>query len=281
MKVHVRHRAVGVVACLILLFVPAGLVFGQTGGMGLNPSRLELEIRPGQEKTTAFEIESPPSDVTVRGRLLLSVTDWDVNEDGSLSYVDPSTLTQSASSWVVFSPSAVTIASGQSHLVRVTVRAPKDAAPGVYRTALFVQERPPAAPVKKGQHLIYLRLRYVFTLYVIVPPIQKHAEIVDIHVVENGQVLYEMKNAGTGHVRPLISMSVRDTQKTEAEAVHLRHYESIVLLPGNTLKQTLPIPGLAPGEYEVNVQADFQDGSALQSVSRTIRVNRTSEDPKL
>ena len=133
-----RNRAVGVVACLILLFVRAGLAFGQTGGMGLNPSRLELEIGPGQEKTTVFEIESPPSDVTVRGRLLLSLTDWDVNEDGLLRYVDPSTLPQSASSWVVFSPSAVTIASGQSHMVRVTVRVPKDAAPGVYRSALFV-----------------------------------------------------------------------------------------------------------------------------------------------
>src|SRR5688572_32579755 len=110
MEVHM-NRAIPVATWLVLLFVSAGSVFGQTGGMGLNPSRLELEIGPGQEKTTAFEIESPPSDVTVRGRLLLSLTDWDVSEEGSLNYVDPSSLPQSASSWVVFSPSAVTIAS--------------------------------------------------------------------------------------------------------------------------------------------------------------------------
>jgi hypothetical protein len=273
------YRAAKVVAFLILIAVRVGLAFGQTGGMGLNPSRLELEVRPGQEKTTAFEIESPPSEETVRGRLLLSLTDWDVNEDGTLLYAAPSTLPQSASSWVIFSPSAVTISSGQSHMVRVTVRAPKDAVPGVYRTALFVQERPPAAPVQKGQHLVYLRLRYVFTLYVIVPPVQKSAEIVDVQLLDNKdntQLVCEMRTAGSSHVRPLISVTVRDTEQNQT--ANLRHYESIVLLPGNTLKQALPIPRLEPGEYEVLVQVDFQDGSALQSVSRTVRLSQTSED---
>jgi hypothetical protein len=246
--------------------------------MGLNPARAELEILPGREKTTAFEIESSPSDVTVRGRLLLSLTDWDVDEDGSLRYAAPGALSRSASSWVVFSPSALTIASGETHQVRVTVRPPVNAAPGVYRTALFVQERPPAAPAGKGQHVFYVRLRYVFTLYVIVPPVLKHAEITEVRVVEKGQnaqVLWEMKNAGTGHVRPIVSVSIRDAQRSEI--FRLDRHESIVLLPGNSLKQSLPIPLPAPGEYEVKVQADFQDGSALQSLSRTVRVNGALE----
>jgi P pilus assembly chaperone PapD len=271
------NRLARVIACLVLMIVSSGYVFGQTGGMGLNPSRLELEVQPGQEKTTAFQIESPPSEVTVRGRLLLSLTDWNVNEDGSLLYADPSTLERSASPWVVFSPSAVTIESGQSHMVRVTVRAPKDAAPGVYRTALFVQERPPATPAKKGEHLVYLRLRYVFTLYVVVGKTEKHAEIVDVQVQEkqNTQVVCELKNDGTSLVRPLISMSIRATQKNET--LELTH-ESIVLLPGNTLKQPISIPRLAAGEYEVKVEVDFQDGKALQSLTRKVRIHKTSED---
>src|SRR5437870_7327853 len=92
-----------------------GLVrlYGQTAGMGLNPTRIEMDIQPGQEKTASFEIESPPSAVSVRGRLLLSLTDWNVKEDGTIQYTDPGSLPDSASSWIVFSPAAVTIASGQ------------------------------------------------------------------------------------------------------------------------------------------------------------------------
>jgi hypothetical protein len=272
----VKHAAVAFAALWTMFFTASGMVFGQTNGMGLNPSRTELEILPGQEKTTAFEIQSPPSDITVRGQLLLSLTDWDVNTNGTLSYTDPSTLPQSASSWVVFSPASVTIASGQTHLVRVTVRVPADTAPGVYRTAIFVQERPPAAPPKTGEHVVYLRLRYVFTLYVVVPPVQKHAEIVDVRIVpteKETQILFGLNNLGTSHVRPLITASVRDMAKTEAERITVKNYEGMVLLPGKTLEQSVVVPPLSPGDYNVNVQVDFQDGKALQSVSRTVHIN--------
>ena len=73
-----------VAACLIVLIASSGLALGQTGGMGLNPARLEVVVLPGQETTVAFEIESAPSDVTVRGELVLSLTDWEVSEDGSV-----------------------------------------------------------------------------------------------------------------------------------------------------------------------------------------------------
>ena len=264
--------------CLTVLAAAfAASAFGQAGGVGLNPARMDIEVGAGQEKTVSFEIESPPSDVPVRGQLLLSLTDWDISEGGTLRYVDPGTLGESASNWVVFSPSAVSISSGQSHQVRVTVRPPRNTQPGVYRTALFVQERPPAAPPGRGQHVFYVRRRYVFTLYVIVGPVRKHAEVTDLLVLsrdQKQQLQWEMKNVGTSHVRPLVSISVRDKQNVEA--FHVDRYESMVLLPGKALKQAIPIPSAPPGEYVVSVQVDFQDGRALQSLSRTVRINEES-----
>src|SRR5688572_29528498 len=201
---------------------------------------MEIDVAPGQEKTAAFQIESPPSDTPVRGQLLLSLTDWDIDEQGTLRYVEAATLSQSASAWVVFTPSAVSITSGQSHQVRVTVRPPRDTEPGVYRTALFVQERPPAAPPGQGQHLVYVRFRYVFTLYVIVGPVRKNAEVTDVFVINrqaDPALQWEMKNVGTSHVRPLVSVSIRDKQNVEA--FHLDRYESMVLLPGKALRQVV------------------------------------------
>ena len=47
------------------------------------------------------------------------------------------------------------------------------------QTGIFLQERPPAAPPGKDQHLIYLRFRYVFSLYVVVQPVVKQAELLN------------------------------------------------------------------------------------------------------
>ncbi len=119
--------SVALVAAVLLLSGPRPLLFAQGGttGMGLNPSRAEVEILPGTEKTLAFEIESPPSNSPVRGRLLLSSTDWTISEDGAVQFPDPGTLPDSASRWIVFSPSAVSISSGQKQMVRVTVSVPE------------------------------------------------------------------------------------------------------------------------------------------------------------
>src|SRR5215831_1504193 len=155
--------------CLIGTFVESSEA--QTAGLGLRPMRLEMEAIPGKSKTASFVIESPPSDADVRGRLILSLTDWAISEDTSVKYYDAGTQPKSASPWIVFSPSDLTIGSGQQRLVRVTANVPEGTAPGVYTSAIFVQERPPARLPRKGEQLVYFRFRYVVTLYVIVQPV--------------------------------------------------------------------------------------------------------------
>src|SRR5262245_47328360 len=107
----------------------------QTAGLGLRPMRLEIEALPGEEKTASFLIEAPPSDVPVAGRLILSLSDWHINEDTSVTYQDPGSHPNSATPWITFSPTDFTITSGQTRLVRVTARVPQSVAPGVYTSA--------------------------------------------------------------------------------------------------------------------------------------------------
>lgn len=245
----------------------------QTGGLGLEPGRLEVEVAPGSEKTVAFHIVTPSSDRVVRGRLLLSLTDWTIKEDGSAVYTDPGTQPNSASAWVVHSPAAITTSSGERYLIRVTITVPAETPPGDYRTAIFMQERPPATPPKPGERMIYLRFRYVFTLYVMVPPVSARGELADIRIQNdsNGSSLvFELVNHGNRHLRPYVSWSIRNADQQEVSAV--KQHETTVLLAGAVLKEPIRIESLPPGRYEIAAQADFQDGEPIQAVRRTVEV---------
>ena len=88
-----------------------------------------------------FRIQQVSSLTPERGRLILTVTDWKILEDGSLTFTEPEANEGSASSWIIFTPSAFTLEAERSQLVRITIRAPATAKP-VDRTGLFIEERP-------------------------------------------------------------------------------------------------------------------------------------------
>jgi P pilus assembly chaperone PapD len=283
MSVQMRNCSIAILALLLLC---AGLSYsagGKNAGLGLNPARLEVEVNPGAEKTVAFRIESPPSDTPVQGRLILSVTDWNIDERENVSYADPGSLPNSASQWIIFSPSTVSISSGETHLVRVTAKVPESAQPGVYRTGIFVQERPPAAPASKGEHLLYFRFRYVFTLYVIVPPVAGKGELQDVRIVSDREglaLLYEMKNLGSRHVRPRVGWAIRDGE--QKEILSAKNKETTVLLPFATMTVRIPIAGrLLPGQYELDAQVDFNDGGYVQAIKRSVQVPAGPDKPVL
>src|SRR5438034_1135997 len=145
---HIGRDAFAVTAVALIFATAAN---SQTAGLGIHPGRLEIQMQPGTQKTVSFEIESPPADQPVSGRLLLSLTDWNIKQDGSLEFFEAGSQAISSAKWIEFSPSALTISSGRKQMVRVTVTLPPDVKSGEYRTGMFIQERPPATPAKAGQ----------------------------------------------------------------------------------------------------------------------------------
>jgi P pilus assembly chaperone PapD len=283
MSAHSRNCTVAILA---FFFLGVGLSHGQggkTAGLGLNPGRLEVEINPGGEKTVAFRIESPPSDPPVQGRLMLSVTDWNIDEQANVSYADPGSQPNSASPWIIFSPGAFSISSGETQLVRVTAKVPDAARPGVYRTGIFVQERSPAAPVSSGERVLYIRFRYVFTLYVIVPPVAGKGELEDVRIVSDREgvaLLYTLKNLGSRHVRPRLGWAIRDGE--QREILSAKNKEATVLLPFATMTVRVPIAeSLLPGQYELDAQVDFNDGGFVHAIKRSVQVPAGPDKPGL
>ncbi len=250
----------------------------QTGGLGLRPMRLEIEGVPGKSKTASFMIESPPSDTDVRGRLIMSLTDWTIEPDTSMKYFDAGTQPESASSWITFSPSDLTINSGQQRMVRVTANVPPGTRPGVYRSGIFVQERPPAKQPQNGERLVFFRFRYVVTLYVIVQPVTRQGEAADFQLVTDARgmrLTCQLKNAGTFYLRPYISWFVRSGQQ---EIIVEKNVEATVLLPAATTNETLVIRNpLPPGQYEMEAQIDFHDGRPIQALKRSVEISAPSK----
>ena len=246
----------------------------QTAGLGINPGRAEIEMKPGQEKTIAFDIEAPPSDVPMNGRLTLTLTDWQIDEEAGVTYSDAGTQPDSAAPWMVFSPAASNISSGQKQVVRVTVRVPQDAHAGVYRTGIFIQERPPATPAGREDHLVYVRFRYVFFLYVVVPPVSVQAELMDVILQNEPRGLHlicALKNTGSRHARPYITWTIRG--EDQQVIYSMKQYEATVLLPFSSINERFPVTDLPPGRYEITAQVDFQDRAALQSITRIVKVD--------
>ena len=249
---------------------------GQTPAFSINPGKMEIEVNPGTEKTASFEVTAASAQVPERGRIIVNPTDWSILEDGSLTFRQPGSFQEpSASSWIVFSPEAFTLESAQTQLVRITVTVPEKTPPGVYRTGLFVQERPTATPPDPGLRVINVRVRYVFLLYVLVPPISSHAELVNVEAdTGNGplRLICEMKNTGDRHARPLVFWSIR--RDGEAGPNARGKAEATVLLPAATLREaySLQYLSLAPGRYQASVFVDFQDGRPQQSMSRDFEV---------
>jgi hypothetical protein len=248
-------------------------VWAGTGGLALVPGRLEIEARPDVEKTVTFQIESPPSDEPVNGRLALSLTDWNLSSDGAMEFADPGSGPGSAAPWLTFSPSAVSIQSGQKYLVRVTVKPPADIKPGVYRAGIFVQERPPATAAKQGEHNIYFRFRYMEVLYVIIPPAAANPKLVDTALRQSAQgleIVCTMTNEGSHFTRPHISWLLRDSSGAVVRQEKSR--DTTVLLPAATLSEHIPLPAVEPGKYELSVQADFGGDLPIQAMTRAVEI---------
>jgi P pilus assembly chaperone PapD len=263
-------------AALAALSAP---LHAQMPQFSISPMRTEVEVAPGVEKTVSFEIQGAPALTPERGRLILSVTDWKILDDGSLSFTKAASEEASASSWIIFSPAAFTLEAERTQLVRITIRVPTSAKPGVYRSALFIEERPPAT-VPAGERIVYARGRYAFVLYVIVPPVSPKPELVDADIdvrTEPARLILQMTNTGTRHVRPVVKWVIRRDSVREAYGAA----DAAVLLPGATVRQAYALRklNLTPGKHEISAVVDFQDGSPLQSMTRSFEIGTTPPGP--
>lgn len=233
----------------------------------LTPARLELTLEPGEETTRIVSLRylSTAANASVPARLKTSLGDWSQSRSGELQFAAPGTHPDSACPWIVYSPSEIVAAPGQTASIRVTVTVPKDAAPGDHLAALFVEPRVGDVKLATNDRRIQVSIRLAVLVYVMVPGLTHQLALDDLTAVADADgvtVTPTLSNSGNCHVRPLHSVELLDGAGRVVGAMPAREICSV--LARSNLSQPLRIPGhLAPGVYGVRYRADAQDGGRI------------------
>ena len=233
-------------------------------GIGVAPARFELPMMPGAEKTVVVNvIYNSVSGEAQPCRLVASLGDWSILNNGEAEYYKAESQPNSACAWLTYSPGEITALPSRIHPIRVTISVPKDATPGDHLAALFVEARPDNLKVDQNRRQVILRFRMAALFYIMVPSLTRKGSLQNLTagVGEAGiLVMPRLKNDGNSHLRPLHSIKILD--KSGAVVAEFPETESLPVLANSEMNRTLVIPkSLAAGSYSVRYRIDFRDGS--------------------
>ncbi len=243
----------------------------RSDGIALAPARFELEMQPGSETTVVINLDyHTTKSSALPSRILATLNDWTIDRSGELQFFKAGTQARSASPWLIYSPSEVTVQPGQTHSIRVTISVPKDAAPGDHLAALVIEQRPDTIKLNRGARQMLVRFRMASMFYITVPQTVRRGTLENLQATAGPQgitITPTLKNDGNSVVRPLSSLQITDSRgRTLFE---LPEGESLPVLGGSLLSQPLKIDKtLPPGTYTVKYRVDFQgNGKATEGIT--------------
>jgi hypothetical protein len=234
--------------------------------IAISPSRIELLMLPGTEKTVVVNLiySSDPGKGQAT-RVLAYLGDWAITRQGKVDFFPAGSRANSASPWLVYSPTEVTVIPGKSHPIRVTVSVPKDAAPGEHITALFVEPRPDDIKLEQNRKQVRVKFRLAAVFYVMVPTLTQDASLENLKAEATERALIVtpvLRNKGNTHVRPIYSIKLLD--KSGATIAESPETESLPVLAGSETEIPLAIEKALPaGSYSVRYRVKFSENGPV------------------
>jgi hypothetical protein len=247
------------------------------------PSRLELEMLPGTEKTVVvnliFTSVTGKSEPT---RLVASLNDWSLSKDARIEYHRAGTLPNSACPWMIYSPAEVTVEPGRTYPVRVTISVPKDARPGDHLAALIVEPRPDNIKLEEKRRQVQLRFRMAAIFYIMVPRLTRKGSLQGLRAAthERGIIVTPtLRNEGNSRIRPLHIIKVADGKGTVVAELVVD--ESLPVLGGSEIDLPLLIEKRLPaGSYAINYRVNLGEGGRVaEGRTELIVRERLAQEP--
>lgn len=234
--------------------------------IAISPSRIELPMTPGTEKTVVVNlIYSSDTGKGQATRVLAYLGDWSITKQGKVDFYPAGSRSNSASPWLVYSPTEVTVIPGRSHPIRVTVSVPKDAAPGEHITALFVEPRPDDIKLEQNRKQVRVKFRLAAVFYIMVPTLTQDASLENLKAEATEKALIVtpvLKNKGNTHVRPIYSIKLLD--KSGITLFESPETESLPVLGGSETEIPLVIEkALTAGGYSVRYRVKFSENGPV------------------
>jgi hypothetical protein len=273
---------------LILLLIPAAAFAQDAGSMAMAPARFELEMKPGTETTVVVNVDYKSAGSAAKPvRLMASLNDWTMTTEGQVAFYPAGTRSDSASSWMIYSPGEAPVVPGTMHQIRVTVSVPANAIPGDHLAALIVEQRPENLRTEGNSRQMVVRYRMASVFYIKVGGVTRKGDLRDLLAEADGDgivVKPMLQNDGNSVVRPTASVSIADADgRSVAE---LPEIETLPVLAGSGSRQSLKIDKQLPaGKYTVKYRVDFQDGQPViegvtDLVVRAVQISSNGLPPK-
>jgi methionine-rich copper-binding protein CopC len=249
---------------LFILFLFSANAWAQGNSIALAPARVELEMQPGTEITFVVNLDYRTANNDANpARIVASLNDWTITKDGQVEFYKAGTQSDSASSWIIYSPAETTVAPGATHSIRVTVSVPADAAPGDHLAALIIEERPDNIKFAQNTRQMIVRYRMASMFYIKVGRLEKRGTLENLQAKASAKgilITPTLKNEGNSVIRPFASIKIFDS-KGEAVA-EITEIEPLPVLGKSAVSQIMLIEKqLPPGTYTVKYKVDFQDGN--------------------
>jgi uncharacterized membrane protein len=234
--------------------------------IAISPSRIELLMAPGTEKTVVVNlIYSSDTGQGQPTRVIAYLGDWGISQKGKVVFYSAGSQVNSASSWLVYSPAEVTVESGQVHPIRVTISVPKEASPGDHLAALFVEPRPESNKLANTKKQLQVKFRLAAVFYIMVPNLTKKGSLSSLTSESAGSaitVIPRLENSGNSHVRPIYSIKVLDQRGTTV--LETAETESLPILANSEMEMPVTIEKKLPaGDYSVRYKVRFDDGGTV------------------
>jgi len=116
-------RALSILAGVSALLAAAAYApIASSFGIGVQPSTVEMTIKPGDRQRQVVTVGNVHKEKTIS--LTMGLADWSLDDNGKLILEAPGDTERSAAEWVRFSPASVTLKPETSQDITVEIAAP-------------------------------------------------------------------------------------------------------------------------------------------------------------
>jgi len=242
----------------------------QAFGVGVQPSTVEMTIKPGDRQRQVVTIGNVHKSKTIS--LTMGLADWSLDKNGKLVLEAPGETERSAADWVRFSPASVTLKPETSQDVTVEISAPyKIENKGDHRFALLATTMLPELNERGETSGVWNRYQLASLFYLTLTPSESLPEVtsVAINETDKSMLTMEIKNGGDAHARLQGNAYIKDASGDVVAETPL----NAVVLDGGERTYNVKLKDaetLAAGIYKIDF--DLNNSFVPQNKFRTTSV---------
>lgn len=252
MRVDYRNFAITSIIGTALIGAASYAPIAQAFGVGVQPSTVEMTIKPGDRQRQVVTIGNVHKEKTIS--LTMALADWSLDDNGKLILDAPGETTRSAADWVRFSPASVTLKPETSQDVTVEISAPyKIENNGDHRFALLATTLLPELNDRGETSGVWNRYQLASLFYLTLTPSESLPSVTSVAVNEADKsvITMKIKNEGDAHARLQGTAYIK---ATDGEVVAETPLNAVVL-DGGTRTYNIKLENVADldaGKYTID-----------------------------